>query len=196
MEDKNNDDDFNRILEFSDDIEKRVEEYRSTAKRLIQDRKGLEDTLGILEDSLSDLSLSKIDSDEIKANVNRLRSRVQTVRVEVLNNRDPLQAEAHMKVDMKIAELISGIESEKEPLDGVRERLKLYLNACSEGTGTHDFVFEKLVLSCSSEDQKNIKSRLEDLSKCVNVLASSSITKAAAEDIKTSAAKEQRNDPD
>ena len=140
---------FDRVLEFSDDIERRVEEYRGTAKKLIQDRKGLEDTLRLLEDSLSDFSLSEVDSDEMKATIARLRTRIQTVQLDVLNHRDSVQEEALKKVEAKIADLIGGIENEEEPDRDVRDRLQLYLNACSEGTGSQDLVFEKLLLSCS-----------------------------------------------
>ena len=165
---------FDRVLEFSDDIERRVEEYRDNAKRLIQDRKGLEETLAMLEDSLTDFSLSEVDSEEVRVNIERLQTRIQTVEVNVLHHRDPIQEESLQKIDMKIAELVSGIESEEEPERGVSERLQSYLNACSEGSGSQDLVFEKLILSCSSEDQKSIKLRLEDLSRCVNVIATNS----------------------
>ncbi len=118
------------LLKLVDDVERRVEEYRRAAEKLIQDRKELEESLAVVEALPNDLKdISEVDKEEIIANTNRLRTRMATVVCAVHTVRDPFQAEALSKTEEKIAELVAELEAETV---GSPEKLRLYVNSCSK----------------------------------------------------------------
>lgn len=149
----------NNVLEILDDVERKVEEFRAAALRLAEDKKELEKSVSFVESLMRDMpEMSEVDAEEVTANASRLRGRIDSVRCEVLVVRDDVQAEAADKMKQKMAELISAIETETE---GATEKLQLYINCCSRDEGqARDCSFERLLLSCTSDDQKAVKSRL------------------------------------
>lgn len=156
--------------ELLDDVERRVEELRDMARKLIQEQSNLSSTLTVLDRSMDeggdnfDETFSTVDREDLKSRISQLHSRLSSVAVEVKTVRDIQQTEALGKVGEKINELITEIETgDPEAL----QKAQSYLDACTIGTGTK---FESMVLACASDDQKSIRRKMEQLVEQVKAL--------------------------
>ena len=143
------------IQEMLDDVERRIEEHRSLALKLLHEKCSLQETLKTLvaTSKAEQVNLSDVDREELQVTIDRLNTRLSTVDVTIVTSRDESQVEALEKVNGMITELIAK--------SGCLEALPLaesYLNSCSRGTGSK---FEKHLLSCTSDDQKDVKKRIE-----------------------------------
>ena len=92
--------------ELLDDMEKKVEEYRSQALAVLQTRQdinALMDTIAKSSSENNQSSLTEIDKEEIKARICRLQKRLDTVQVHVnlAASRDESQSEALAKINVK-----------------------------------------------------------------------------------------------
>ena len=89
--------------------------------------------------------------------------RLLSVTINVNIPRTPSQEEAYSKVKHMITELEKHVETGLQ--DG-RRLLESYLNACSsEPTGTVDCKFQNVILSCTIDDQRQVRAMLSSLLK-------------------------------
>ncbi|TRY75647.1 hypothetical protein TCAL_12144 [Tigriopus californicus] len=152
--------DLDHILEVLDDVEKRIEDYQKQAIALIGERRSLESTLETLHLVPEDATMGEVDQQDVNSHVERLRTRLATVTVQVETARDDVQAQAWAEVNTRLEALISSIENGELESKAVLEK---YLNSCSFETATEDPNFEKLVLSCCLDDQKKVRQRLKTM---------------------------------
>ncbi len=157
---------MDNVQEVLDDVEKRIEECRSMAIKLHNDKIRLQETLNaVMASSVEVDGLSDVDREELGVNVDRLASRLETVQVQIVTHRTEEQSEALGKVDSMISELI--VKSNSAGCDDALAIAEDYLNACSGGNGSK---FEKVLLSCTSDDQKEVKKRLDCIVQNLRIL--------------------------
>ena len=162
--------------ELLDDIEHKVEDHKLQALAVVDNRQELVQVLESITRSAEDnQALTDIDREEVKAKVSRLQERLDTVQVQVASAcRDESQEEALAKINMKIDDLIAKVESgsrEEETLSTAQS----YMNACNPRSGAVVCSrFEALLLSCTLDDQKDIKRRVTTIVETVLALSNSS----------------------
>ncbi len=157
-----------------DEVETQVEALRRKALELSREQEQLERTLGTLggDDLPKELCLSEADREDVSAHVSRLSRRLSGVEVRVHTRRDPAQEEALAQVEGRMAQLVSALER-RDP--GAKAVLGTFLASAREERGRAapvpvDPKFEGLLLSCSSEDQKKVRARLERIRSCANAM--------------------------
>jgi len=162
--------------ELLDDMEKKVEEYRSQALAVLQTRQdinALMDTIAKSSCEDNQSTLTEIDKEEIKARICRLQKRLDTVQVHVnlAASRDESQSEALAKINVKIDELIAKVEENSPDALATAES---FLNACNSRSSAQSVIcsrFEALLLGCTLDDQKNIKGRITTILESLKALS-------------------------
>ena len=157
-------DNFHELL---DGIERNIEEHRSLALRLIKDHESYTNVLLTVSKSLleeENEALSDVDKEEIQAVLSRLHTRLDSVRVCLVTHRNESQAKAVEQINKQLDELVEMIQNGSDDAPKIAES---YLNACSNGTGSK---FEALLLSCTSDDQKAAKQRVQTIMDNMNAI--------------------------
>ena len=84
--------------------------------------------------------------------------------ISLVTPRNESQIKALEQVNEKIEDLVILVESGSEDAPKIAES---YLNSCSNGTGSK---FEALLLSCTSDDQKEVKERIKTILENMNAI--------------------------
>ena len=156
------------ILKLFDDIESRIESFRKTCQSLETERSSLLETLETVSSQNDNDGLSAVDQEELAVTSQRLRKRLETVHISVTVQRDEQQTEALDKLNSMLDKLITEVQN--EDASQVMATVNLYHVACSEGgTGSK---FESLLVSCTSDDQKDVKSRVIQMYEQVSAVLS------------------------
>ncbi len=156
---------MDRVLELLDEVEGQVERHRKKATELQREHAQLIDTLKTLSSIPEEMGLGSADSDDVAANLERLRGRLEAVEVGIRLRRSSEQEDALKRVETKIDEVMNAVQGGD---DNASEVLKGYLGAADlEGGGKEDPKFQGLLLSCAAEDQKSVKQRLAVIRQCL-----------------------------
>lgn len=148
-----------------DGIDREVESLRKQAIEMQEKRDQLHTRIDLLRtDFLASQFDDNLDQEEINFHLKRVKDRLKTVDIHVKTIRDDTQIESIHHINNLIDELIRfGDPIEK------RKKLQEMLNSCtssvqfSEEIVVVDKKFENHLLSCTLDDQKFIKKRLEAL---------------------------------
>uniref|UniRef100_A0A8C8DBJ9 BCL2 associated athanogene 2 n=1 Tax=Oryzias sinensis TaxID=183150 RepID=A0A8C8DBJ9_9TELE len=151
-----------RLLETLDQLEIRVEALRETASALEQEREGILEMIQSIQNSQEMRNICAGEREELSLTANRLMGRTLTVEISVGTIRNPQQEEALRKATSMIDEIVKKLLVDME---GGRQQLMALHAACvTEAPPVPiDQKFQVVVISCSLEDQKKIKQRLETL---------------------------------
>ncbi|XP_051506884.1 BAG family molecular chaperone regulator 2-like [Myxocyprinus asiaticus] len=151
-----------RLLENLDQIEMRVEALREAATAMEQERECLIEIIQSIQNSQEMRTICDGEREELSLTADRLMGRTLTVNVSVDTIRNPQQEEALNKATAIIDEIASQV---LDNMEGARMRLQALHAACvTEAPPVPiDQKFQSVVISCSLEDQKKIKRRLETL---------------------------------
>jgi BCL2-associated athanogene 2 len=154
-------------MSILDGMDKEVEALRKHARKLQEKRDQLHTRIDLLKTDFLAPEIDNMDQDEMKYYLKRIHDRLQTIDVNVETIRDDLQVDSIHTINNLIDEIIKfGDPIEK------RNKCQQYLNSCSsnefqfqeEGAIVMtDKRFESYLLSCSLDDQKLIRKRLEAL---------------------------------
>ncbi len=151
------------VLELLDDVERQVEAFRQKAQALTEERSQLEATLMTMSSLQTSKLLSETDCEDVAAQVERLARRVSSVQVTLHTVRDPAQVEAFARLSSKIDQLVDDIQG-LHPETSMQNVKRYLASADADGSdrvdGCHDAEFEKLLLACTSADQKWARERL------------------------------------
>ena len=101
---------------------------------------------------------------EYQAVLCRLHTRLNSVSVRLVTQRNESQTKAVEQVNQKLDDLVAMIEFGSDDAPKIAES---YLNACSNGIGSK---FEALLLSCTSDDQKAAKARIKTIIDNMNAI--------------------------
>lgn len=156
------------LLSILDGIDREVEALRKHAKKLQEKRDELNTRIDLLRTDFLVPQIDDMDHEEMQFHLRRVNDRLQTVNINVNTIRDDSQVESVHVINNLIDEVIKfGDPIEK------RKKCQLYLNSCSsselqfseDGTAMIliDKKFESHLLSCTLDDQKMIRKRLEAL---------------------------------
>ncbi|XP_051946142.1 BAG family molecular chaperone regulator 2-like [Xyrauchen texanus] len=151
-----------RLLENLDQIEMRVEALREAATAMEQERECLIEIIQSIQNSQEMRTICDGEREELSLTASRLMGRTLTVNVSIDTIRNPQQEEALNKAIAIIDEIASQV---LDNMEGARMRLQALHAACvTEAPPVPiDQKFQSVVISCSLEDQKKIKRRLETL---------------------------------
>jgi len=149
------------VLDFLDALERQVESLREKCTQLQGQQKSLLQTLSTVASSVNESSsLKPVDKMDCVTTTNRLKSRLQAVKLDIAIVRDAQQAQSLDAVQKMIDQLIRQLEQGGDR-KVVMDTAGLYKHACAEGgTGSK---FESLLVSCTSHDQKELKARVAQL---------------------------------
>jgi BCL2-associated athanogene 2 len=152
------------LITILDNIDTEVENLRKHAFKLQEKRDQLHTRIDLLRTDFLSSQCEGLDKEEINFHLKRVNDRLQTVQIDVQTIRDDSQVDSVHSVNNLIDELIKfGDPIEK------RKKCQLYLNSCtstveySESIFSVDKNFEGHLLSCTLDDQKLIRRRLEAL---------------------------------
>jgi len=152
------------VLELLDGIERQIETLRSSCQSLIEEKASLLKTLSTVSAlSSAAATLSEVDRGELVTTSGRLKSRLESVNIELSVKRDDCQSESLVRLNELITQLISQVESLEDDYrrTSVLQTAQLYKEAClNGGTGSK---FEGLLVSCTTSDQKEVKARVIEL---------------------------------
>ena len=101
---------------------------------------------------------------ECQAVLCRLHTRLNSVNIRLVTQRNESQTKAVEQVNQKLDDLVAMIETGSDDPSKIAES---YLNACSNGIGSK---FEALLLSCTSDDQKAAKERIKTIIDNMNAI--------------------------
>ena len=149
------------VLDFLDALERQGESLRGKCTQLQGQQKSLLQTLSTVASSVNESSsLKPVDKMDCVTTTNRLKSRLQAVKLDIAIVRDAQQAQSLDAVQKMIDQLIRQLEQGGDR-KVVMDTAGLYKHACAEGgTGSK---FESLLVSCTSHDQKELKARVAQL---------------------------------
>jgi BCL2-associated athanogene 2 len=156
-----------------DEVEEQVEKVRTDAFQLQEEKEDIHTTLEMLSDPQILGSLKEIDREEVEVVISRLSERLNSVNIDVQTPRSHLQLESLHQVNSAISTLIVNIQT-----DSMQASLmcRQYLSATgTEVSAAPDVRFEKHLLGCAVEDQKNVKKRLLGLLDHIKAIASDCI---------------------
>lgn len=156
------------LLSFLDGIDREVENLRTHALKLHEKRDELSTRIDLLKTDFLTPKIDDMDQDEMNFHLKRVNDRLQTVQISVQTIRDDSQVESiHV-----INNLIDGVIKYGDPIEK-RKKCQMYLSSCTssevqfyeQGSSTVliDKKFETHLLSCTLDDQKQIRKRLEAL---------------------------------
>lgn len=166
------------VLELVDDVERHIELLRKSVLDMAREKEALSASLAhvstfVLEQQCVDGTassgssgaganslMSPVDMEELKATVERLRHRLDTVHVRTETSRDDHQKEALQKVNLEIEGLVHELQNDWGNASTMTKAKTLYDSCMSGGTGSK---FEGLLLSCTSDDQRIIKARVNEI---------------------------------
>ena len=157
-------DNYHEIL---DGIERNIEEHRTLALKLIQEHKSYTSVLRTVSKSLMEEeneALSEVDKEEIVAVLNRLQNRLDSVQICLVTHRNESQQEAIEKINKQLEDLVQMIENGSDDAQKIAES---YLRSCEGGTGSK---FEASLLSCTSDDQKATKKKIQTIIDNMNAI--------------------------
>ncbi|XP_071965810.1 BAG family molecular chaperone regulator 2-like [Antedon mediterranea] len=152
---------FDYLLITLDELEKQVESFRDTAKKLQEDKQEILEKINKVSESQAISDLTEEKKDELELYIDRLCKRCITVELSVITVRSTHQEKAILKIKDILKKLKADIQSDTP---GTREKITRYLNTCTtDGDGTLDYHFQAILLDCAAEDQKEVKKRLQAL---------------------------------
>lgn len=153
------------LIHILDGIDCEVEALRKQAMELQEKRDQLHTRIDLLRTDSAFLAyqFDGLDPDEINFHLKRVNDRLKTVNVNVKTIRDDAQVESVHHINNIIDQVIK-ID---DPIEK-RRKCQEYLNSCTSSIQFSEIIvvdkkFETHLLSCTLDDQKLIKKRLEAL---------------------------------
>ncbi|XP_053292747.1 BAG family molecular chaperone regulator 2 [Pleuronectes platessa] len=151
-----------RLLESLDQLEMRVESLREAAAAMEQERECILEMLQSIQGSQEMHNICAGEKEELNLTANRLLGRTLSVEISIGTIRNSQQEDALHKATTIIDEIVKKLLDNME--DSRQQLLALHAACVTEAPPVPiDQKFQAIVISCSLEDQKKIKRRLETL---------------------------------
>ena len=114
MNDKNDDSCNDNIRNVLDDVENQIEMLKEAVMKIVQDKASVTSLLESIGHNLPDTpELSTVEREELSLEVERLKSRLEDLKCEVVTRRSDSQVEAKNKVDEELLKLVKLVEQVK-----------------------------------------------------------------------------------
>lgn len=150
------------MIHILDGIDREVESLRKQAIDLQEKRDQLHTRIDLLRTDYFVSQVDELDPD-FDFYLKRVNDRIKTINVNVKTIRDDEQVESVHKIN----NIIDHVIKIDDPIEK-RRKCQEYLNSCSSSVQYSEIIvvdkkFETHLLSCTLDDQKLIKKRLEAL---------------------------------
>ena len=114
MNDNNDDSCNDNIRNVLDDVENQIEMLKEAVMKIVQDKASVTSLLESIGHNLPDTpELSTVEREELSLEVERLKSRLEDLKCEVVTRRSDSQVEAKKKVDEELLKLVKLVEQVK-----------------------------------------------------------------------------------
>ena len=114
MNDNNDDSCNDNIRNVLDDVENQIEMLKEAVMKIVQDKASVTSLLESIGHNLPDTpELSTVEREELSLEVERLKSRLEDLKCEVVTRRSDSQVEAKNKVDEELLKLVKLVEQVK-----------------------------------------------------------------------------------
>ncbi|XP_041358595.1 BAG family molecular chaperone regulator 2-like [Gigantopelta aegis] len=151
--------DTSRLITYLDDVEKNIEYIRSQANFLQQEQSNFIIILQKLKDECLTCVMSNADRQQLLANMERIKTRIESVQITVNTVRNTDQKAALEKVMLRLDAMETLLD--ENPQDA-KEKIAICFNTClSETSGPIDSKFQNYLLECTVDDQKQVRRKLE-----------------------------------
>ena len=114
MNDNNDDSCNDNIRNVLDDVENQIDMLKEAVMKIVQDKASVTSLLESIGHNLPDTpELSTVEREELSLEVERLKSRLEDLKCEVVTRRSDSQVEAKNKVDEELLKLVKLVEQVK-----------------------------------------------------------------------------------
>ena len=114
MNDNNDDSCNDNIRHVLDDVENQIEMLKEAVMKIVQDKASVTSLLESIGHNLPDTpELSTVEREELGLEVERLKSRLEDLKCDVVTRRSDSQVEAKNKVDEELLKLVKLVEQVK-----------------------------------------------------------------------------------
>ena len=114
MNDNNDDSCNDNIRHVLDDVENQIEMLKEAVMKIVQDKASVTSLLESIGHNLPDTpELSTVEREELSLEVERLKSRLEDLKCDVVTRRSDSQVEAKNKVDEELLKLVKLVEQVK-----------------------------------------------------------------------------------
>jgi len=168
---------FDNMLDLLDQIEEQIERVKTDALRIMEEKNDIEKTLDLIRGYQLN-HLNQVERNDIEDRIERLHQRLQSVHVDVKTPRSQAQKESLHSVNTSIDTLIMHIQTDASQANLLCRQYLSAAGAEDSNSQAPCVRFEKHLLGCALEDQKEVKKRLTGLQEHIKVIISKGIQEA------------------